>query len=57
MRAVFNLLCGDRDKMIMEKIEKQLNHLVIEVPCWESFKDFDVAFVEAGLYPKLLRET
>ncbi|GKE26005.1 DEAD-box ATP-dependent RNA helicase 38 [Tanacetum coccineum] len=52
--AVFNLLCGDRAKMIMEKIEKQLNLTVIEVPSWESFKDFDVAFVEAGLYPKLL---
>ena len=29
--AVFNLLSDNRDKMIMEKVEKQLNHTVIEV--------------------------
>ena len=29
--AVFNLLSGNIDKMIMEKVEKQLNHTVIEV--------------------------
>lgn len=29
--AVFNLLCGDRDDMLMTKIENHFNHQVTEV--------------------------
>ncbi|KAJ0705416.1 putative RNA helicase [Helianthus annuus] len=29
--AVFNLLCGDRDKMVMEKIERHFNRYFTEV--------------------------
>ena len=29
--AVFNLICGDRDKMIMDKIEQHFAHVVPEV--------------------------
>ncbi|KAI3793072.1 hypothetical protein L1987_35685 [Smallanthus sonchifolius] len=28
--AVFNLLCGDRDNMIMEKVERHFNHYATE---------------------------
>ncbi|KAJ0645319.1 putative RNA helicase [Helianthus annuus] len=47
--AVFNLLCGDRDRMIMEKIERHFNHYVTEVPSWTSDDDFKDALKKAGL--------
>nr|XP_043620686.1 DEAD-box ATP-dependent RNA helicase 38-like [Erigeron canadensis] len=47
--AVFNLLCGDTDNMIMKKIERHFNHYVAEVPSWESEEDFEDALKRAGL--------
>ncbi|KAJ6853281.1 DEAD-box ATP-dependent RNA helicase 38-like [Iris pallida] len=47
--VVFNLLCTDRDKMIMEKIERHFNHFVEEVRNWRSDDDFEAAFKDAGL--------
>ncbi|KAJ0872762.1 putative RNA helicase [Helianthus annuus] len=47
--AAFNLLCGDRDYMIMEKIERHFNHSVTEVPSWTSDEDFKDALRKAGL--------
>ncbi|WOG96466.1 hypothetical protein DCAR_0415801 [Daucus carota subsp. sativus] len=47
--AVFNLLCGDRDDMLMTKIENHFNHQVTEVASWESDKDFEDALKKAGL--------
>ncbi|GJT50744.1 DEAD-box ATP-dependent RNA helicase 38 [Tanacetum coccineum] len=41
--AVFNLLCGERDEKIMEKIERHFNHYVAEVPDWKSNEDFEDA--------------
>ncbi|XP_071690645.1 DEAD-box ATP-dependent RNA helicase 38 [Rutidosis leptorrhynchoides] len=47
--AVFNLLCGERDDRIMEKIEKHFNHYVSKVRSWESDEDFKDALQKAGL--------
>ncbi|XP_042499156.1 DEAD-box ATP-dependent RNA helicase 38 [Macadamia integrifolia] len=47
--AVFNLLCGDRDMMIMEKIERHFGHDIAEVPSWRSDADFEAALKAAGL--------
>ncbi|KAI3800111.1 hypothetical protein L1987_35421 [Smallanthus sonchifolius] len=47
--AVFNLLCGDRDNMIMEKIERHFNHNVTEVSSWNSDDDFKDALEKTGL--------
>ncbi|RAL51668.1 hypothetical protein DM860_010386 [Cuscuta australis] len=47
--AVFNLLCNDRDTMLMSKIENHFNSPVAEVPSWESDEDFKVALKTAGL--------
>ncbi|KAJ9559016.1 hypothetical protein OSB04_013630 [Centaurea solstitialis] len=47
--AVFNLLCDNRDAMIMEKIERHFNHYVTEVPSWESDEHFEDALKKAGL--------
>ncbi|KAI3800122.1 hypothetical protein L1987_35432 [Smallanthus sonchifolius] len=47
--AVFNLLCGDRDNMIMEKIERHFNHYATEVPSWTSDDEFKNALKKAGL--------
>ncbi|KAM0065646.1 putative RNA helicase [Helianthus debilis subsp. tardiflorus] len=47
--AAFNLLCGDRDRMIMEKIESHFNHYATEVPSWTSEEDFKDALKKAGL--------
>nr|XP_043626116.1 DEAD-box ATP-dependent RNA helicase 38-like isoform X2 [Erigeron canadensis] len=47
--AVFNLLCGNRDNMIMERIEKNLNQDVIQVPSWTSIEKFILASNRAGL--------
>ncbi|XP_068657366.1 DEAD-box ATP-dependent RNA helicase 38-like [Aristolochia californica] len=47
--AVFNLLCSDRDNLIMEKIENHFNHQVAVVPNWKSDKDFEAALDQAGL--------
>ncbi|GKD70223.1 DEAD-box ATP-dependent RNA helicase 38, partial [Tanacetum coccineum] len=47
--AVFNLLCGKTDDMIMEKIERHFNHFVAEVPSWKSEEDFEDALKKARL--------
>ncbi|XP_077244576.1 P-loop containing nucleoside triphosphate hydrolases superfamily protein [Tasmannia lanceolata] len=47
--AVFNLICTDRDNMIMDKIEKHFEHQVATVPNWESDEDFEAALKESGL--------
>lgn len=47
--AVFNLLCGDRDEMITQKIERHFNHYVDDVPSWTSDQDFEDALKKAGL--------
>ncbi|KAF7146974.1 hypothetical protein RHSIM_Rhsim03G0085200 [Rhododendron simsii] len=47
--AVFNLLCHDRDNMIMAKIEKHFNMEVTQVPSWTSDEDFVAALKKAGL--------
>ncbi|CAL5419814.1 unnamed protein product [Camellia sinensis] len=47
--AVFNLLCNDRDDMIMSKIERHFNMEVAEVPSWRSNEDFEAALKKAGL--------
>ncbi|MQM02353.1 hypothetical protein Taro_035119 [Colocasia esculenta] len=47
--AIFNLICSDRDKMIMEKIERHFAHQIPEVPNWRSEDDFKVALSDAGL--------
>lgn len=47
--AVFNLLCSDRDEMIMTKIERYFGTHIAEVNSWESDEDFNNALKEAGL--------
>ncbi|XP_076940348.1 DEAD-box ATP-dependent RNA helicase 38-like [Bidens hawaiensis] len=47
--AVFNLLCGERENMIMEKIETHFKHYATEVPSWTSDEDFMDALKKAGL--------
>ncbi|KAK1403357.1 DEAD-box ATP-dependent RNA helicase 38 [Heracleum sosnowskyi] len=47
--AVFNLLCGDRDNMLMTKIETHFNSPVAEVASWEKDEDFEDALKKAGL--------
>ncbi|KAI3756543.1 hypothetical protein L1987_56364 [Smallanthus sonchifolius] len=47
--AVFNLICGDRENMLMEKIEREFNHNVTQVPSWNSDYDFKVVLEKAGL--------
>uniref|UniRef100_A0A5B7BGM0 RNA helicase n=1 Tax=Davidia involucrata TaxID=16924 RepID=A0A5B7BGM0_DAVIN len=47
--AVFNLLCTDRDIMLMGKIEKNFNIQIAEVPSWKSEADFEDALKKAGL--------
>nr|GEV79904.1 DEAD-box ATP-dependent RNA helicase 38 [Tanacetum cinerariifolium] len=47
--AVFNLLCGKTDDLIMEKIARHFNHFVAEVPSWKSEEDFEDALKKARL--------
>ncbi|KAA8516622.1 hypothetical protein F0562_016872 [Nyssa sinensis] len=47
--AVFNLLCNDRDKSIMSKIEQHFNIQIAEVGSWKSEEDFEDALKKAGL--------
>ncbi|XP_020273955.1 DEAD-box ATP-dependent RNA helicase 38-like [Asparagus officinalis] len=47
--AAFNLLCTERDKIVMEKIERHFNSVVREVPNWRSDEDFEAALKDAGL--------
>ncbi|KAK8546294.1 hypothetical protein V6N12_027088 [Hibiscus sabdariffa] len=47
--AVFNLLCGETDNMIMSKIESHFGTKVTEVPDWRSEDDFKAALRSAGL--------
>ncbi|KAL9996192.1 putative RNA helicase [Helianthus debilis subsp. tardiflorus] len=46
--AVFNLICGHRENMLMEKIQRDFNHNVTEVPSWNSDDDFKDALEKAG---------
>ncbi|KAK8924194.1 DEAD-box ATP-dependent RNA helicase 38 [Platanthera zijinensis] len=47
--AAFNLLCTDRDRAIMEKIERHFDLSVSEVVNWRSEEDFEKALQDAGL--------
>lgn len=47
--AVFNLTTTDRDRMIMEKIERHFQHQIPEVAKWESEQEFEAALKDAGL--------
>ncbi|XP_076953052.1 DEAD-box ATP-dependent RNA helicase 38-like [Bidens hawaiensis] len=47
--AVFNLLCGDTDNMLMEKIEREVNYNVTEVSSWVTEDDYKNMLIEAGL--------
>ncbi|KAL1557878.1 DEAD-box ATP-dependent RNA helicase 38 [Salvia divinorum] len=47
--AVFNLLCLDKDDMIMGKIEKYFNSQITEVDPWNSRAEFEGALRGAGL--------
>ncbi|XP_010683967.2 DEAD-box ATP-dependent RNA helicase 38 [Beta vulgaris subsp. vulgaris] len=46
--AVFNLICDERENMVMEKIENHFGTKVVEVPSL-SDEDFEAALREAGL--------
>ncbi|KAK1319898.1 DEAD-box ATP-dependent RNA helicase 38 [Acorus calamus] len=46
--VVFNLICSERDRVLMEKIERNYEHHVAEVR-WDSNDDFEKALKEAGL--------
>ncbi|GMI87277.1 LOW EXPRESSION OF OSMOTICALLY RESPONSIVE GENES 4 [Hibiscus trionum] len=52
--AVFNLLCGFMDEMIMSEIEKYFGIEVAEVPDWSNDEHFKTALRSAGLYNKLV---
>ncbi|TYI87304.1 hypothetical protein E1A91_D04G126000v1 [Gossypium mustelinum] len=47
--AVFNLLCGDMDQMIISKIENHFDSKIAEVPDWRNEEDFKAALRSAGL--------
>ncbi|KAJ3673278.1 hypothetical protein LUZ60_006652 [Juncus effusus] len=47
--AIFNLICTDTDRMIMEKIERHFDHHIPEIPNWRSEEDFEKALKDAGL--------
>ncbi|PPS02096.1 hypothetical protein GOBAR_AA18569 [Gossypium barbadense] len=47
--AVFNLLCGDMDQMIISKIENHFDSKIAEVPDWRNEEDFKTALRSAGL--------
>ncbi|KAK9069085.1 hypothetical protein SSX86_013201 [Deinandra increscens subsp. villosa] len=47
--ALFNLICGDGDRMIMEKIVSHSNYHVTELPSPPSDDDFKDALKKAGL--------
>ncbi|KAK6231730.1 Helicase [Theobroma cacao] len=47
--AVFNLLCGDMDRMIMSKIENHFGTKIAEVADWRNEEDFKAALRSAGL--------
>jgi hypothetical protein len=47
--AVFNLLCGETDDILMTKIENYFQHKVQEIPSWESEENFETVLKDAGL--------
>lgn len=47
--AVFNLLCDQRDTLVMEKIEQYFGTKANEVRSYESEEDFEAALKDAGL--------
>ncbi|GMY25027.1 DEAD-box ATP-dependent RNA helicase 38 [Fagus crenata] len=47
--AVFNLLCNEKDEMIMANIERYFGTQVAEVKSWDSDADFENALKAAGL--------
>jgi ATP-dependent RNA helicase DDX19/DBP5 len=47
--AVFNLLCGQTDEVVMTKIEDYFQHKVPEIANWKSEDNFETALKDAGL--------
>ncbi|OVA00946.1 Helicase [Macleaya cordata] len=47
--AVFNLLCTDREHMLMQKFEEHFENHVVEISDWKSDDDFNAALKAAGL--------
>ncbi|XP_042433549.1 DEAD-box ATP-dependent RNA helicase 38-like [Zingiber officinale] len=47
--AVFNFLCTDRDKLVMEKIQQHFQHPIPEISDWRSEEAFESALKDAGL--------
>ncbi|KAG0494988.1 hypothetical protein HPP92_005982 [Vanilla planifolia] len=47
--AAFNFLCTEKDRTLMEKIERHFDHTVPEVGNWRSEEDFEKALKDAGL--------
>lgn len=47
--AVFNLLCSDRDRSVMQQIERYFNCQIAEVGSWNSDEGFEDALKKAGL--------
>lgn len=47
--AAFNLMCFDRDRMIVEKIEHHFNISIPEIGNWRNEEDFEKALKDAGL--------
>jgi ATP-dependent RNA helicase DDX19/DBP5 len=47
--AVFNLLSGGTDDVVMTKIENYFQHKVPEIPNWKSEDNFETALKDAGL--------
>jgi len=47
--AVFNLLCGETDNVVMKKIENYFQHQVPEVRNWKNEEGFETALKDAGL--------
>lgn len=55
--VVFYLLSGDKENTVMEKLERHLDRKITEVPSWESRKDFELAFIEAGVRSCLMNSS
>ncbi|GMH28745.1 hypothetical protein Nepgr_030588 [Nepenthes gracilis] len=47
--AVFNLLCDDRERLLMQEIEQHFRIKVSQVGSWDSDEDFKAALKEAKL--------
>ncbi|RVW47949.1 DEAD-box ATP-dependent RNA helicase 38 [Vitis vinifera] len=47
--AVFNLLCSDKDNILISKIENHFGVQIAEIPSWQNDDDFEAAMKDAGL--------